>query len=97
VSQQTSRWLAPVAVFMLRLHRTWEEKEKMAQATGEVVETPTAELPYKAVISNDGQLISEQYFASRIEAETFIVETLQGLNRDEGQAHTSEGIVRPPS
>jgi hypothetical protein len=59
----------------------------MAEATGEVVETPTAELPYKAVISHDGEIIREQYFPSRVEAEIYIVETLrglQGLARDEG-------------
>ena len=63
------------------VHATFasQQEEEMAQATGEVVETPTAELPYKAVISHDGELIGEQYFSSRIEAETFIVETLRGL------------------
>jgi hypothetical protein len=48
-----------------------QQEEDMAQTTGEVVETPTAELPYKAVISHDGELIGEQYFSSRIEAEDF--------------------------
>jgi hypothetical protein len=51
----------------------------MAEATGEVVETPTEELPYKAVISVDGEIIREQFFASRVEAEIWIVETLKGL------------------
>ena len=59
----------------------------MAEATGAVVETPTEELPYKAVISHDGETIREQYFASRVEAEIYIVDTLHGLRgpaRDEG-------------
>jgi hypothetical protein len=28
----------------------------MADATGEIIETPTADLPFKAVISHDGKL-----------------------------------------
>jgi hypothetical protein len=51
----------------------------MAEATGEIIETPTADLPFKAVISHDGEIIREQYFASRTEAETYIVDTLRGL------------------
>ncbi len=58
----------------------------MANATGEVVETPTEELPYKAVIkADDGQIIGEQFFASRIQAELFIVETLNGLGGPAGK------------
>ena len=59
----------------------------MAAATGVVEETPTAALPFKAVISHDGEIISEQYFSTRAEAEIYIVDTLQGLQgvaRDEG-------------
>ena len=47
----------------------------MAEATGEVVETPTEQLPYKAVISVDGEIVREQFFGSRVEAEIWIVET----------------------
>jgi hypothetical protein len=53
--------------------------EQMAHATGEVVETPTAEQPYKAVIKHNGVVIGEHYFPSRIEAKTFIGEILQSL------------------
>ena len=53
--------------------------EQMAYATGEVVETPTAEQPYKAVIHHNGVVIGERYFPSRLEANTFIGEILQSL------------------
>jgi hypothetical protein len=51
----------------------------MAGATGEIVETPTADLPFKAVISHDGEIIREQHFAGRTEAEIYIVDTLRGI------------------
>jgi hypothetical protein len=56
------------------------EEEAMSKAGGLVLETPTAELPFKAVISQDGQTIEEQYFASREEAEVYIVNTLKGFD-----------------
>jgi len=34
----------------------------MAEATGEIVETPTEELPYKAVIRAGGEIVREQFF-----------------------------------
>jgi hypothetical protein len=37
-------------------------------------------LPFKAVISQDGQTIEEQYFSSREEAERYIVNTLKGFD-----------------
>ena len=52
----------------------------MAEATGEIVETPTQLLPYKAVIRIDMELVREQFFASRVEAEIFLAETLQALS-----------------
>jgi hypothetical protein len=52
----------------------------MSEASGLVVETPTAELPFKAVISQDGKTIEEQYFSSREEAEVYIVNTLKGFD-----------------
>jgi hypothetical protein len=51
----------------------------MSEAHGEIVETPTAQLPYKAAITHDAKIIREQYFATRGEAEVYIVETLEGL------------------
>ena len=51
----------------------------MSVASGLVEETPTAELPFKAVISHDGEVIQEQYFKTREEAEVYLVETLKGL------------------
>jgi hypothetical protein len=56
------------------------QAETMSKASGLVVETPTAELPFKAVISQDGQTIEEQYFSSREAAEVFIVNTLKGFD-----------------
>jgi O-acetyl-ADP-ribose deacetylase (regulator of RNase III) len=53
----------------------------MASATGEVVETPTQEMPFKAVIATEGKILQERFFPSRPEAEAFIVETLQQLEK----------------
>jgi hypothetical protein len=53
----------------------------MAKASGVVVETPTQEMPFKAVISSEGEIVREQFFASRPEAEAFIVETLKELKK----------------
>ena len=47
----------------------------MANARGEVVTTPTQEIPFKAVIYTEGKIIEERFFASRPEAEAFIVDT----------------------
>ena len=52
----------------------------MPKASGLVVETPTQDLPFKAVISDDGVTVEEQYFSSREEAEIFIVDTLKGFD-----------------
>lgn len=56
----------------------------MSDARGEIVETPTAQLPYKALIAHEAKIIREQYFATRGEAESYIVDTLHGLR---GHAH----------
>jgi hypothetical protein len=50
----------------------------MAKTTGDVVETPTQEMPFKAVIKVDGEIVNEEFFSSRVEAEIFIVEALKG-------------------
>jgi hypothetical protein len=51
----------------------------MARASGQVVETPTAELPFKAEITHDGEVILERYFDTRPRAESYLAETLKGL------------------
>ena len=51
----------------------------MAHAKGEVVETPTQQMPFKAVISTEGQIVQERFFPSRPEAEAFLVATLAEL------------------
>ena len=33
----------------------------MAKATGEIIETPTEEMPYKARIMGDGELVQERF------------------------------------
>jgi O-acetyl-ADP-ribose deacetylase (regulator of RNase III) len=53
----------------------------MGTATGAVIETPTQDLPFKAVISTEGKVVQERFFASRPEAEAFIVETLKELGK----------------
>src|SRR5271168_452845 len=57
--------------------------DAMANATGEVVETPTQDLPFKAVISTEGKILQERFFASRPEAEAFLVVTLKELAQTE--------------
>jgi len=64
----------------------------MANATGEVVETPTQDMPFKTVISTEGKVIQERFFASRPEAEAFLVETLEELGKTGGQR---AGLRRP--
>jgi O-acetyl-ADP-ribose deacetylase (regulator of RNase III) len=56
-------------------------RPKKANARGEVVETPTQNMPFKAVISTEGKIVQERFFASRPEAEAFIVETLKELGK----------------
>ena len=51
----------------------------MAKTTGEIIETPTEEMPYKARIMADGELVQERFFASRVECEIYIAEALRGL------------------
>jgi O-acetyl-ADP-ribose deacetylase (regulator of RNase III) len=53
----------------------------MAHAKGEVVETPTQQMPFKAVISTEGQIVQERFFSSRPEAEAFLVATLSELGK----------------
>jgi O-acetyl-ADP-ribose deacetylase (regulator of RNase III) len=63
----------------------------MARATGEVVETPTQDLPFKAVISTEGKIIRETFFASRPAAEAYLVMTLEELAKTE-----DAGELSPP-
>ena len=56
----------------------------MANATGQVVETPTQEMPFMAVIYTEGKIIEERCLRSRPEAEAYIVDTLKGLNKQKG-------------
>jgi O-acetyl-ADP-ribose deacetylase (regulator of RNase III) len=55
--------------------------EAMANARGKVVETPTQQMPFKAVISTEGQIVQERFFSSRPEAEAFLVATLSELGK----------------
>jgi hypothetical protein len=57
--------------------RQWEDG--MATASGMVIETPTAEFPFKATITHGGEVILERRFESRPAAESYLVETLKGL------------------
>jgi hypothetical protein len=56
-------------------------RPKKATARGEVVETPTQEMPFKAVLYTEGKIVQERFFASRPEAEAFVVDTLKGLSK----------------
>src|SRR5271155_3588910 len=57
------------------------EHPATGSATGAVVETPTQDMPFKAVISTEGKIVQERFFASRPEAEAFVVETLTELGK----------------
>jgi O-acetyl-ADP-ribose deacetylase (regulator of RNase III) len=57
------------------------EHPATGSATGAVVETPTQDMPFKAVISTEGKILQERFFASRPEAEAFVVETLTELGK----------------
>jgi O-acetyl-ADP-ribose deacetylase (regulator of RNase III) len=70
------------------LSRRQRSVEAMAKATGEVVECPTQELPFMAVISTEGKIIQERFFASRPEAEAFLVVTLKELAKTDAQGKT---------
>ena len=50
----------------------------MVEKTGEVIETPTQTMPFKAVISVDGKVATEEFFATRVEAEIYIVDAIEG-------------------
>jgi O-acetyl-ADP-ribose deacetylase (regulator of RNase III) len=66
--------------------------EAMANARGKVVETPTQQMPFKAVISTEGQIVQERFFSSRPEAEAFLVATLAELGKTDSAAeHPATG------
>jgi hypothetical protein len=54
-------------------------------AKGEAVATPTQEMPFKAVIYADGKILEERFFPTRPEAEAYIVDALQGLNKQSAE------------
>ena len=60
----------------------------MANAKGQVVETPTQEMPFKAVISTEQEILPERFFLSRAEAETFIVDTLKELRQTDREGRS---------
>jgi hypothetical protein len=49
----------------------------MAKATGDIVETPTQQMPFKAIIKLDGRIVSEEFFKTRAAAEAFIHEAVK--------------------
>jgi hypothetical protein len=55
----------------------------MSKAKGEVIETPTQDMPFKAIISYDGSRLFERYFFARSDAEIFVVEMLSGMRGGE--------------
>ena len=62
------------------------EHPATGSATGAVVETPTQDMPFKAVISTEGKIVQERFFASRPEAEAFLVDTLNELDKSPPKA-----------
>jgi len=49
----------------------------MAKATSEIIETPTQQMPFKAIIKLDGKIINEEFFPTRAAAEEYILEAVQ--------------------
>ena len=45
----------------------------MTKATGDIVETPTQQMPFKAIIKLDGKVVTEEFFQTRAAAEEFIM------------------------
>jgi hypothetical protein len=43
-------------------------------------------MPFKAVISTEGKIVQERFFASRPEAEAFLVDTLNELDKSPPKA-----------
>jgi len=62
------------------------EHPATGSATGAVIETPTQDMPFKAVISTEGKIVQERFFASRPEAEAFLVDTLNELGKSAPKA-----------
>jgi hypothetical protein len=54
-------------------------------ARGEVVTTPTQEMPFKAVVYTEGKILEERFFPTRPEAEAYIVDALRGLNNQSAE------------
>jgi hypothetical protein len=50
--------------------------DDMASVSGKIVETPTAQLPFKASITHEGEVILERCFDTRREAESYLEEIL---------------------
>jgi hypothetical protein len=48
----------------------------MASVSGKIVETQAAQLPFKASITHKGEVVLEQYFDTRREAELYLEEIL---------------------
>jgi hypothetical protein len=49
----------------------------MATATGETIETPTQQMPFKAIIKVDGKVVTEEFFPTRAASEEFILGAIQ--------------------
>ena len=49
----------------------------MATVSGDVIETPTQLMPFKAVIKLDGEIVNEEFFPNRAAAEEFILIAVQ--------------------
>lgn len=61
-------------------------------ARGDVVATPTQEMPFKTAIYTEGKILEERFFPTRPEAEVYIVDTLKGFNKQ----IEDEKSLKPP-
>jgi hypothetical protein len=59
-------------------------RQRSVEAMGKTKARPkkaTQEMPFKAVLHTEGKIVQERFFASRPEAEAFVVDTLKGLSK----------------
>jgi hypothetical protein len=46
-------------------------------SNGETIETPTQQMPFKAIIKVDGKVVTEEFFPTRAASEEFILGAIQ--------------------
>ena len=86
--------VATLAEWPKPMPRGKSSRGQKGSATGAVVETPTQDMPFKAVIFTEGKIVQERFFASRPEAEAFLVDTLNELRKPPSGPAPDFGAIR---